>query len=170
MLYRHPNVNPPLTVSAGAVETLVDMMQEVVRNGTGRRATLGERPVAGKTGTSSDYRDAWFIGFTGDYTTGIWLGNDDGSPMRKIVGGSLPAQLWHDYMADAEAGLPEVAINTWRRAVLAEGDFGAGGVTHAVSRAFGDFIDSVTGATREPAELSAAGSRLSSRHSGSREL
>jgi penicillin-binding protein 1A len=147
VLYRHPDVTMPLTVDPHAVEILVGMMQDVIRDGTGKRAAL-DRPVAGKTGTSSDYRDAWFLGFTGDYTTGVWLGNDDDHAMRKVVGGSLPAALWHDYMVEAEAGLPE-------RELLAGppgqgGDY-VGGVTNAVSKAFGDFINSVMGTnTNQP--------------------
>jgi len=140
VLYRQPDVQLPVTVRAGAVETLVSMMQSVVSYGTGKRAAL-DRPVAGKTGTSSDYRDAWFIGFTGDYTTGVWLGNDDDHAMRKIVGGGLPAQLWHDYMMEAETGLPE-------RDLLAgapDQNGMAGAVTQAVSKAFGNFINGVLG-------------------------
>lgn len=105
VLYRRENVNLPLTVDPSSVATLVDMMQEVVSFGTGRRAKL-DRPVAGKTGTSSDYRDAWFLGFTGNYVTGIWMGNDKNPPMKKVTGGTLPAMLWHDYMVEAEKGLP----------------------------------------------------------------
>lgn len=138
VLYRHTDVDPPLTVDGHAVSVLVDMMQDVVRYGTGKRAALPDRPVAGKTGTSSDYRDAWFLGFTGDYTTGIWLGNDDNHPMRKIVGGSMPAQLWHDYMVDAEAGKPE-------RDLLSGGGIFSGAVTHDISKAFGDFIHGIVG-------------------------
>lgn len=104
-LYIRDDVNMPVTVNPQAVSTLVDMMQGVVNNGTGRRAAL-DRPVAGKTGTSSDYRDAWFIGFTGNYITGVWMGNDDNQPMKKVTGGNLPAQLWHDFMVDAEKGKP----------------------------------------------------------------
>ncbi|MFY9288946.1 MAG: penicillin-binding protein 1A [Alphaproteobacteria bacterium] len=136
ILYTHPHVTPPRTVSEGAVEVLTSMMQDVVRYGTGRRAALGGREVAGKTGTSSDYRDAWFMGFTGNYTTGVWLGNDDNHPMQKIVGGSLPAQLWHDYMVEAEAKVPERGLNS-------SGFTGA--VTQDISKAFGDFIHEITG-------------------------
>jgi penicillin-binding protein 1A len=143
LLYRHPDVDLPQAVNSGAVGTLVDMMQSVVRDGTGRRAAL-DRAVAGKTGTSSDYRDAWFVGFTGNYTTGVWMGNDDGDPMHKVTGGSMPAQLWHDYMMEAEAGLPE-------RGLLAgaPGHDGFGGVPAAVSKAFGDFIDGVLGTNKD---------------------
>jgi penicillin-binding protein 1A len=135
ILYHHPDVTLPETVSPAAVATLTGMMEEVVRSGTGKRAALGERPVAGKTGTSSDYRDAWFMGFTGDYTTGVWIGNDDNTPMRKITGGSLPAEIWHDYMAEAEAGLPE-------RSLLSGAP---GGVTEDVSRTLSDFINGILG-------------------------
>jgi len=137
IIYRHADVTPPKIADESAVETLTGMMQEVVRSGTGKRAALGNRPVAGKTGTSSDYRDAWFMGFTGDYTTGVWLGNDNDAPMRKIVGGSLPAQLWHDYMMDAEAGLPERD--------LLSGPTEPDGVTSNFSKSFGDFIRGIVG-------------------------
>ncbi|MDP9127847.1 MAG: PBP1A family penicillin-binding protein [Pseudomonadota bacterium] len=142
ILFRHSDASLPSTVQESAVETLTGMMEDVVRYGTGKRAAFG-RPVAGKTGTSSDYRDAWFLGFTGNYTTGVWLGNDDGHAMRKVVGGSLPALLWHDYMAEAEASLPE-------RALLAgpgrDGGYGfTGAVTRDISKAFGDFVSSVLG-------------------------
>jgi penicillin-binding protein 1A len=140
ILYQHPDAMAPAVVSASAVETLVGMMEDVVRFGTGKRAALGDRPVAGKTGTSSDYRDAWFLGFTGDYTTGVWLGNDDGSPMRKIVGGSLPAQLWHDYMVEAEAGLPERGLLTGP-----PGQGWTGAVSHDISKAFNNFIGDILG-------------------------
>ena len=105
VLYRREEVNMPVTVNSNAVATLVNMMMDVVTYGTGTRAAL-DRPVAGKTGTSSDYRDAWFLGFTGNYVTGVWVGNDNNKPMKKVTGGNIPAQLWHNYMVEAEAGQP----------------------------------------------------------------
>ena len=81
---------------------MVDMLHGVVERGTATRAKIGV-PVAGKTGTTSDYNDAWFIGFTGNTVTGVWFGNDDNSKMNKLTGGNLPAQTWHDYMIVAEA-------------------------------------------------------------------
>jgi penicillin-binding protein 1A len=105
VLYRREEVNMPVTVDPRAVSTLVGMMTDVVSYGTGTRAAL-DRPVAGKTGTSSDYRDAWFLGFTGNYVTGVWVGNDDNKSMKKVTGGNIPAQLWHNYMVEAEAGKP----------------------------------------------------------------
>ena len=83
---------------------LTRMLQDVVETGTGRGAQLGNRQAAGKTGTSQDYRDAWFLGFTADYTTGVWMGNDDNSTMREITGGLLPTDLWVSYMRKAHKG------------------------------------------------------------------
>ncbi len=80
---------------------LVQLLEGVVTDGTGRAARL-DRRAAGKTGTTQDYRDAWFIGFTSDIVVGIWIGNDDDSPMDSVVGGDLPAKIWHDYVEEAE--------------------------------------------------------------------
>jgi penicillin-binding protein 1A len=80
---------------------LVQLMEAVVNNGTGHAARLGRR-AAGKTGTTQDYRDAWFIGFTTDIVVGVWVGNDDNSPMEGVTGGDLPAKIWHDYVEAAE--------------------------------------------------------------------
>lgn len=79
-------------------DTMVAVMRQVVRAGTGRGANLSRRDVAGKTGTSDEYRNAWFIGFTPDVTTGVWIGNDNNSPMPGVTGGSLPAMIWRGYM------------------------------------------------------------------------
>ncbi len=142
VLFRHSDVSPPQVVDAGAVGTLTGMMEEVIRSGTGKAASLGGRPVAGKTGTTSDFHDAWFAGFTADYTTVVWMGNDDNSSMKHVAGGSLPAQLWHNYMSEVEHGLPETALHTGG-GVLDHVIDDAGAVTNDVSKAFGDFIDSV---------------------------
>jgi penicillin-binding protein 1A len=81
-------------------------MVESVTTGTGRAARLADRPTAGKTGTTQDYRDAWFIGFTADLVCGVWIGNDDNSAMRRATGGGLPARIFHNFMTATEAGLP----------------------------------------------------------------
>ena len=83
------------------VEMLNTMLQGVVLNGTGKAAQLDFTYSVGKTGTSSNYRDAWFIGFTGQYVVGVWLGNDDFTPMSRVTGGSFPAQTWHNFMVMA---------------------------------------------------------------------
>jgi penicillin-binding protein 1A len=90
------------------------MMRQVLVRGTGTAAML-DVPAAGKTGTSSDFRDAWFMGFTADYITGVWVGNDSGAYMKGVTGGSLPAHIWKDVMVAAEAGrtprnLPGLAL------------------------------------------------------------
>ncbi|MGV1013476.1 MAG: transglycosylase domain-containing protein [Methyloceanibacter sp.] len=83
------------------VEQLNSLMQSVVMEGTGRRAQLDYTYSAGKTGTSTAYRDAWFLGYTGQYVTGVWLGNDNFKPMSRITGGSFPAEIWQKYMIAA---------------------------------------------------------------------
>ncbi len=85
---------------------MVDMLKGVISRGTGRAAALGGRPVAGKTGTSDDYRNAWFIGFTPYLATAVWVGNDDNTPMRRVVGGNVPARVWAAFMREAVRDLP----------------------------------------------------------------
>jgi penicillin-binding protein 1A len=84
---------------------MVGMLSGVVARGTGRAAAM-PWPAAGKTGTSQESRDAWFIGFTRDLVAGVWVGNDDGRPMKGVTGGGLPTLLWADFMRAALAGTP----------------------------------------------------------------
>jgi penicillin-binding protein 1A len=84
---------------------MTEMMMGTVTEGTGKAAALSERPVAGKTGTSQDYRDAWFVGFSADYVTGVWIGNDSGASMKNATGGGLPARIFKAFMSDAERGV-----------------------------------------------------------------
>jgi endonuclease YncB( thermonuclease family) len=77
------------------------MLAGVLQHGTGKGAAL-ERPAAGKTGTTSDYRDALFVGYTPELVCGVWFGNDDNSPMKKETGGDLPAKIFHDFMVAAD--------------------------------------------------------------------
>ncbi|MBL9058744.1 MAG: glycosyl transferase, partial [Mangrovicoccus sp.] len=93
-------------ISEHAARELVWMMHQVIESGTGRRAQLGDRPAAGKTGTTSAARDAWFIGFTGDYVTGVWLGYDDNRELSGTTGGGLPAEIWRETMIRVHEGLP----------------------------------------------------------------
>ncbi|HLZ05572.1 MAG TPA: PBP1A family penicillin-binding protein [Bradyrhizobium sp.] len=81
------------------------MMGHVVSEGTARRAQLDGIPTAGKTGTTNAYRDAWFVGYTGNFVGAVWMGNDDYSPTNRMTGGSLPAQTWHDIMTIAHQGI-----------------------------------------------------------------
>jgi penicillin-binding protein 1A len=81
------------------------MMNHVVEEGTAKRAMLDGIKAAGKTGTTNAFRDAWFMGFTGNYVCGIWFGNDDYTSTNRMTGGSLPAQTWHDIMTYAHEGI-----------------------------------------------------------------
>ena len=110
VLYEHTGKEMKGNVLRGNVVRMMnDLMTDTVSYGTGKAASFG-RPAAGKTGTSQNSRDAWFIGFTPQYVTGVWVGNDDNSPTDKITGGSLPAQMWRQVMAEAHKGKPIMNI------------------------------------------------------------
>jgi penicillin-binding protein 1A len=96
---------PLQAIPASVASDMVGMMSHVVSEGTARRAALDGIPTAGKTGTTNAYRDAWFVGYTGNFTCAVWYGNDDYSPTNRMTGGSLPAQTWHDIMAAAHQGV-----------------------------------------------------------------
>ncbi len=97
-------------ISETAAKELTWMMMQVVNGGTGGRARLEGREAAGKTGTTTAGRDAWFIGFTADYVTGVWMGYDDNTPLVGVTGGGLPAQIWHEVMVRVEEGLPATPL------------------------------------------------------------
>ncbi len=97
-------------ISESAARQLTYMMSRVVEEGTGRRAKLEGHQAAGKTGTTQAARDAWFIGFTGDYVTGVWMGYDDNTPLKGTTGGGLPAEIWHEVMVRVEEGLPDTPL------------------------------------------------------------
>jgi penicillin-binding protein 1A len=96
---------PRVAIPAATAADMVGMMSHVVSEGTARRAALDGIPTAGKTGTTNAYRDAWFVGYTGNFVCAVWYGNDDYSPTNRMTGGSLPAQTWHDIMAAAHQGV-----------------------------------------------------------------
>ncbi|WP_279089345.1 transglycosylase domain-containing protein [Bartonella apis] len=104
-IYDFGEITANRVVEPDIVGMMNAMLEQTVENGTARKAAI-DRPSAGKTGTSQDFRDAWFIGYTTDYVTGIWFGNDDGHPMKTISGGSLPVRAWKSYMTVAEKSLP----------------------------------------------------------------
>lgn len=92
-------------IQENSARQLVYMMHQVVQKGSGGRAALPDgRPVAGKTGTTQAARDAWFIGFTGDYVAGVWMGYDDNTPLKGVTGGGLPAEIWRETMARVSDG------------------------------------------------------------------
>jgi penicillin-binding protein 1A len=116
-------------VDARYVAMMNTMLHETLASGTARRADLPGWLAAGKTGTSQDYRDAWFIGYTPHLVTGVWLGNDDNSPSRKATGGGLPVEIWSRFMRSAHQGvapsaLPGLTSAGWMPAL--PGNYGAG--------------------------------------------
>ncbi len=101
LLYERPKIYKARQVVARKnIYDLTTMMQSVIDNGTGAGARI-PYPAAGKTGTSQDFRDAWFIGFTNRYTAAVWFGNDDNSPTKRVTGGLMPAPVWREIMMKA---------------------------------------------------------------------
>ncbi len=96
---------PKQVISPDVALDMIKMMNSVVENGTGKRAQLDGIKVAGKTGTTNSWRDAWFVGYTGNFVGAVWMGNDDFSPTKRMTGGTLPAMTWHNIMAYAHQGI-----------------------------------------------------------------
>ena len=109
VLYENTGGNTPRVIRPEIVGMMNAMMAGAVEVGTARKAAFNW-PSAGKTGTSQNSRDAWFVGYTANLTTGVWFGNDDGKPMKKVTGGALPAQAWHEFMVAAHEGVPVAAL------------------------------------------------------------
>ena len=102
---RTEQIVDPLNVGA-----MNDMLNFALVSGTGKRAGIADHPAAGKTGTTQDFRDAWFIGYTSHLTGGVWIGNDDGRPMNRAMGGGLPAEIWRQIMEVAHEGKAPLAL------------------------------------------------------------
>jgi len=92
---------PTRAIPESVASDMAFMMSKVVEEGTAKRAALDGIPAAGKTGTTNGFRDAWFVGYTGNFSGAVWMGNDDYQPTKRMTGGSLPAQVWHNVMAYA---------------------------------------------------------------------
>ncbi len=101
LLYSRPDVTSRAVIDPGILAELNVMMRETLKTGTAKKADLPVWDAAGKTGTSQDFRDAWFIGYTSALVTGVWLGNDDNSPTKHVAGGSLPVEIWSRFMKQA---------------------------------------------------------------------
>lgn len=120
VLYEHQSQSRDQVVGARELGMMNAMMRHVIERGTGKNASLGKREAAGKTGTTQNSRDGLFVGYTSNLVTGVWYGNDNGKPMKKVTGGSLPAKSWQAFMMKAHEGLelaslpgnyvPEVAV------------------------------------------------------------
>jgi penicillin-binding protein 1A len=110
MLYERQRSTSGQVVALHFVGAMNDMMSTTVMRGTGRKAAIEGQMVGGKTGTTQSYRDAWFVGYTAYYVGGVWIGNDNSSRMRKVTGGTLPAELWHDIMQFAHRDKPPLPL------------------------------------------------------------
>src|SRR5438876_2687103 len=97
-------------IEARHVAQMNAMMRETLRIGTAQKAQIAPWPAAGKTGTSQDFRDAWFVGYTAHLVTGVWLGNDDSSPTKKATGGGLPVDIWSRFMKAAHQGVAVASL------------------------------------------------------------
>ncbi len=115
-LYRRPREESRRVLGPLELRQMNQLMHSVVTKGTGRNAAVKGREVAGKTGTTNDYRDAWFVGYAPDLATGVWIGNDKNEAMSRVTGGSIPARLWSDVMT---AGLEDMPKRNLPRTVPA---------------------------------------------------
>ncbi|MGZ5918778.1 MAG: transglycosylase domain-containing protein, partial [Hyphomicrobium sp.] len=109
VLYAYQPQPPVQAVAAPQVAAMTDMLSATLTSGTGKRAAL-PYAAAAKTGTSQGFRDAWFMGYTAELTAGVWVGNDDGAPMNRVVGGSLPADIWREVMLAAHEARPPAPL------------------------------------------------------------
>ena len=110
LLYQRKGSSFGRVIDPSAVAMMNTMMQETLLTGTARKAELPGWQAAGKTGTSQEWRDAWFVGYTGALVTGVWLGNDDGTPTKKTSGGNLPVDIWSRFMKAALQNTPPVPL------------------------------------------------------------
>jgi penicillin-binding protein 1A len=103
------------------------MMRETLTSGTARKADLPGWAAAGKTGTSQDFRDVWFVGYTSRFVTGVWFGNDDSSPTKKATGGGLPVEVWSQFMKAAHQGKPATDLPVMSTGLASPGAPASGG-------------------------------------------
>jgi penicillin-binding protein 1A len=107
VLYEHHSDQRTAVIGNPPLSYMNQMLRQVLVSGTGTRARIPGYDIAGKSGTTSDYRDAWFVGYTGGFVTAVWVGKDDNTPMRKVTGGTVPADVWRTFMVQA---LPRLQV------------------------------------------------------------
>ena len=125
IIFERERKKPARVLSRDTAKDMNHLLYQVMHSGTGARARLPNRQAVGKTGTTNEWRDAWFVGYTGQITAGVWVGNDEYRPMEKVTGGSIPATIWKEFMGPAHQNLPRVrlagaypAVNTASEDVL----------------------------------------------------
>ncbi|MCG8558240.1 MAG: PBP1A family penicillin-binding protein [Hyphomicrobiales bacterium] len=132
VVYERHGSGPGRVVAHPFVGAMNEMMNATLMDGTGKQAALAYHPAGGKTGTTQNFRDAWFIGHTSHLVAGVWVGNDDGRPMKQVTGGTLPARIWKAIMTEAHANRPVRALPGTRAAVVARS--GPDGAPRSVRR------------------------------------
>jgi penicillin-binding protein 1A len=156
LLYKRQGDGGAQVIQPALAGELDQMLAGVISHGTGRAARL-DRPAAGKTGTTQDFHDAWFVGFTADLVAGVWFGNDDNAPMNHVAGGSLPARTWHTFMAEATQGMPvrplPAAPESLGTQVANAGRNAGSWLGHLLHNIFGGSDSSSTAAAHAPAPV-----------------
>jgi penicillin-binding protein 1A len=145
VLYERHGTGPGRVVDPVRVGMMNAMMRQTLEMGTGRKAAIADWPAAGKTGTSQDFRDAWFIGYTAELVAGVWFGNDDGKPTKRMTGGSMPAVAWQHFMNAALDGKPVVDLPgnyRFRDPVVAGGGYASPQPVSGHARGIEDLIGS----------------------------
>jgi penicillin-binding protein 1A len=141
VLYRRAESGLGRVIEPGAVGAMNAMLHETFVSGTARKGDIPGWDLAGKTGTSQDFRDAWFIGYSASLVTGVWLGNDDGEPTKKASGGNLPVDIWKAYVTQAlkgQAPVPLPGLNRWRRAPETTASVATGSPPGILGQIFGE--------------------------------
>ena len=134
LLYTHEPPQAERLMAEKVADDMTHMLYQVMAAGTGGRARLSRRQAVGKTGTTNDWRDAWFIGYTAQLTAGVWVGNDTYRPMKKVTGGTLPAEIWKKFMTAAHEDLPRARLDGAYAAQTQTDNSALAGVYGAVAR------------------------------------